>query len=102
MNKPERFRPPSVDTVLRSAGGQLRIVGGGRNGDAVEFYGARCLGTVLAVQPDGFGRLVRTAHRSTDGRTHRFDDGRQRAPDFDVFYAGIGGSTFELRPAGGR
>lgn len=30
MNKPERFRPPSVDTVLRSAGGELAIASHGR------------------------------------------------------------------------
>ena len=30
MNKPERFRPPSVDTVLRSAGGELAIANHGR------------------------------------------------------------------------
>ncbi|MGO4402806.1 L-seryl-tRNA(Sec) selenium transferase [Bosea sp. RAF48] len=30
MNKPERFRPPSVDTVLRSAGGELAIARHGR------------------------------------------------------------------------
>jgi L-seryl-tRNA(Ser) seleniumtransferase len=30
MNKPERFRPPSVDTVLRSPGGELAIARHGR------------------------------------------------------------------------
>jgi len=30
MNKPERFRPPSVDTVLRSADGELAIARHGR------------------------------------------------------------------------
>ena len=25
MNKPERFRPPAVDTVLRGANGELAI-----------------------------------------------------------------------------
>jgi L-seryl-tRNA(Ser) seleniumtransferase len=30
MNKPESFRPPSVDTVLRSAGGELAIARHGR------------------------------------------------------------------------
>ena len=30
MNKPERFRPPSVDTVLRSSGSELAIVRHGR------------------------------------------------------------------------
>lgn len=30
MNKPERFLPPSVDTVLRSAGGELAIARHGR------------------------------------------------------------------------
>ncbi|MGO4173760.1 L-seryl-tRNA(Sec) selenium transferase [Bosea sp. TAF32] len=30
MNKPERFRPPSVDTVLHSAGGELAIARHGR------------------------------------------------------------------------
>jgi len=31
MNKPERFRPPSVDTVLRSSGGELAIARHGRS-----------------------------------------------------------------------
>jgi len=32
MNKPERFRPPSVDTVLRSPAGELAIARHGRGG----------------------------------------------------------------------
>lgn len=31
MNKPERFRPPSVDTVLRSPAGGLAIAQHGRS-----------------------------------------------------------------------
>ena len=62
MNKPERFRPPSVDTVLRSPGGELAIA---RHGRAATTEAVRRVleqlrggGQPLAPSPEEIGRTV--------------------------------------------
>ncbi|WP_293808263.1 L-seryl-tRNA(Sec) selenium transferase [uncultured Bosea sp.] len=62
MNKPEHFRPPSVDTVLRSPGGELAIVRHGRNEatDAVRHVIERLRsgGAPAAASVDHVSRLA--------------------------------------------
>ena len=62
MNKPERFRPPSVDTVLRSPGGEVAIA---RHGRAATTEAVRRVleqlrggGQPLAPSPEEISRTV--------------------------------------------
>ncbi|CAM5215564.1 L-seryl-tRNA(Sec) selenium transferase [Bosea thiooxidans] len=62
MNKPERFRPPSVDTVLRSPGGEVAIA---RHGRAAATEAVRRVleqlrggGQPLASSPEEISRTV--------------------------------------------
>lgn len=62
MNKPERFRPPSVDTVLRSTGGELAIAQHGRTAatDAIRqvVERLRAGGGQTAASAEQVGRMA--------------------------------------------
>ncbi|MCR4522622.1 MULTISPECIES: L-seryl-tRNA(Sec) selenium transferase [Bosea] len=62
MNKPERFRPPSVDTVLRSANGELAIARHGRTAatDAIRqaIERLRAGGQPAAASVEQVGRMA--------------------------------------------